>query len=151
MAAAGYLNTTVGEISVSITEVHGEPADAVLVVEPAEHEGIVAGDIAMPETIAVEKIELMKTLGARVLLCPSVPFTDERHYFHVAAKLGAEPGHFCTSQFENSETSLGSLRRQIAAEVLSYHAQANGLERPKADRAAEERERVKQAVLLLSG
>lgn len=47
---------------------------------------------AMPESIAVEKIDLMKTLGAEVLLTPAVPFTDSRHYFHVASKLGTKPG-----------------------------------------------------------
>lgn len=61
--------------------------------------------LAMPESIASEKIELMRTLGAEVHLCPGVPFTDERHYFHVAARLGDLPGHCCVSQFENVANS----------------------------------------------
>lgn len=38
---------------------------------------------AMPQSIAVEKINLMKTLGAEVILTPPVPFTDPKHYYHV--------------------------------------------------------------------
>ena len=58
--------------------------------------------VCMPETIAREKIEMMRTLGATVVLCPSVPFTDERHYFHEAARLAAATeGAVCTQQFES--------------------------------------------------
>jgi cysteine synthase len=56
---------------------------------------------AMPKSIAEEKINSMKRYGAEVLLCESVPFTDKRHYFHVAAKLGEKPNYFFTNQFEN--------------------------------------------------
>ena len=56
---------------------------------------------AMPESISKEKIDSMKLYGAEVLLCKSVPFTDQEHYFHVAAKLGKEAKCFFTNQFEN--------------------------------------------------
>ena len=46
--------------------------------------------MAMPSTIAREKIDGMRLLGARVVLCPGVPFTDGRHYFHRAAAIAAE-------------------------------------------------------------
>lgn len=59
------------------------------------------GIFTMPESIAVEKIDLMKVLGAEVILCPPVPFTDERHYFHQANKIAERDNHVCTSQFEN--------------------------------------------------
>jgi cysteine synthase A len=47
----------------------------------------------MPETISPEKIELMKTFGATVMLQPAVPFADPRHYYHTADKIAREtPG-----------------------------------------------------------
>jgi cysteine synthase A len=61
---------------------------------------------AMPKSIAKEKIDTMKTYGATTILTPGVPFSDERHYFHVAAKLAAEnEGYFFTNQFENLSNS----------------------------------------------
>ena len=60
--------------------------------------------MAMPAAIAREKIDAMRVYGAEVSLCPSVPFTDHRHYFHVARKqaetLGA--GSCFTNQFDNT-------------------------------------------------
>ena len=56
---------------------------------------------SMPQSIAEEKINSMKLFGAQVQLCENVPFTDKRHYFHVAAELGKAPNVFFTNQFEN--------------------------------------------------
>ena len=56
---------------------------------------------AMPESISKEKINSMKLYGAEVVLCENVPFTDQRHYFHVAKEMGKLPGYFFTNQFEN--------------------------------------------------
>ena len=62
--------------------------------------------------IAKEKIEMMRTFGAEVILTPGVPFTSPEHYFHRAAKVAyegnqKEPGsHFFTNQFENPASSL---------------------------------------------
>ena len=67
---------------------------------------------AMSGGIAKEKIEMMRTFGAQVILTPGVPFTSPEHYFHVAAKVAyegnlQEPGsHFFTNQFENPASSL---------------------------------------------
>jgi len=57
--------------------------------------------LAMPSTIAEEKIKLMQALGAETLLCPPVPFTNMNHYFHIARALGEQEDHFFTNQFEN--------------------------------------------------
>ena len=56
---------------------------------------------SMPESIAKEKINSMKLFGAEVRLCENVPFTNKKHYFHVAAELGKTPKFFFTNQFEN--------------------------------------------------
>merc|ERR1719474_2394659 len=47
----------------------------------------------------------MEHYGAEVVRTPGVPFTDPRHYFHQAAALGRQPGHFYTNQFENTANS----------------------------------------------
>jgi para-aminobenzoate synthetase component 2 len=43
-----------------------------------------------------------EAMGATVLLCPSagVAFADARHFYQVAKRLGAEPGHVWGNQFE---------------------------------------------------
>ena len=56
---------------------------------------------SMPESIAKEKINNMELYGAEVLLCENVPFTNKKHYFHVAAELGKTPTFYFTNQFEN--------------------------------------------------
>ena len=62
---------------------------------------------AMPASLAEEKINTMKTLGAEVILTPGVPFSDPRHYFHVAAKKAAESRNiFFTNQFENTANAM---------------------------------------------
>lgn len=67
---------------------------------------------AMSGGIAKEKIDMMRTLGAEVILTPGVPFTSPEHYFHRAAKeaydgnLRAPGSHFFTNQFENPSSSL---------------------------------------------
>ena len=60
--------------------------------------------MAMPAAIAREKIDAMRVYGAEVSLCPSVPFTDHRHYFHVARKQAEElgAGSCFTNQFDNT-------------------------------------------------
>lgn len=55
----------------------------------------------MPSNIANEKVETMRTLGAEAIVCPVVPFSDERHYYHVARKLAeSTPGAVWGNQFE---------------------------------------------------
>jgi cysteine synthase len=60
----------------------------------------------MPESIAREKIDLMRTLGAEVILTPSVPFSDAQHYYWRARRIAAErPRHVFMNQFENLANS----------------------------------------------
>jgi cysteine synthase A len=66
--------------------------------------------LCMPQSIASEKIELMRRLGAEVHLQPSVPFSDPRHYAQLAASIAKERGGFHTNQFEN----LSNFRAHIS-------------------------------------
>ena len=60
--------------------------------------------MAMPASIAQEKIDAMKTFGAQVILTPSVPFTSAAHYFHRARDAAAaDPLGFWCNQFDNQE------------------------------------------------
>jgi cysteine synthase A len=55
----------------------------------------------MPSNISQDKINLMQTLGARVVLQPVVPFDDPQHYYHTAERLAKEENAVFLNQFEN--------------------------------------------------
>jgi cysteine synthase A len=58
--------------------------------------------IVMPETMAPEKAELLRALGAVVELVPPAPFSQPGNYYHVARRRAEEiPGAFFADQFEN--------------------------------------------------
>ena len=58
--------------------------------------------ITLGASIAVEKGDIIRRYGGEVIVCPAVPFTDERHYFHAASKLASEtPNSLFCNQFEN--------------------------------------------------
>lgn len=58
--------------------------------------------MSMPAAISPEKIDAMRVFGAEVKLCPSVPFTDIRHYYHTAkAGAAATSGGWFANQFGN--------------------------------------------------
>ena len=79
--------------------------------------------MAMPSTIAREKIDGMRLLGARVVLCPGVPFTDGRHYFHRAAAIAAETDNaIFTNQFGN----LANMRCHLEGTAPEIWRQAGG-------------------------
>lgn len=58
--------------------------------------------IAMPKTMAQEKIDLLRSLGATVELTEAVPFADPGNYYHVAKRRAEEVGGFWADQFENT-------------------------------------------------
>ncbi|MFO0667608.1 MAG: cysteine synthase A [Polyangiaceae bacterium] len=57
--------------------------------------------IVMPKTMAQEKIDLLRSLGAEVELTEAVPFADPGNYYHVAKRRAEEVGGFWADQFEN--------------------------------------------------
>ena len=83
--------------------------------------------LATPDDISLEKIELMRTLGAEVRLCPRVPFKDERHYVHESERAAAETGGVLMREFDNlanckcHETSTGpEIWQQTNGEVDAF-------------------------------
>ena len=75
----------------------------------------------MPQSIAQEKIELMKRLGAEVHLQPSVPFSDPQNYAQKAAIIAKERNAFFTNQFEN----LSNYRAHISGTGPEIWKQTN--------------------------
>lgn len=58
--------------------------------------------ICLPQGIAQEKIDNVEVFGAKVVKCPSVPFSNDQHYFHTAARIAREsPNFIFTNQFDN--------------------------------------------------
>src|SRR6185369_3073289 len=57
--------------------------------------------IVIPETQSVEKITLLRTLGARVITVPEKPYSDPGNYNRRAQRLAEENGWFWANQFDN--------------------------------------------------
>lgn len=74
--------------------------------------------LTMPEIIAHEKINAMRTLGAEVVLCPAVAFSDERHYYHTAGRIAAERKGLWTNQFENT-SNMAAHRDTTGPEIAA--------------------------------
>ena len=57
--------------------------------------------IVIPETQTVEKIHLLRTLGAEVITVPEKPYSDPGNYNRQAQRLAQEKGWFWANQFDN--------------------------------------------------
>jgi cysteine synthase A len=57
--------------------------------------------IVIPETQSVEKISLLRTLGAQVITVPEKPYSDPGNYNRQAQRLAQEKGWFWANQFDN--------------------------------------------------
>ena len=62
--------------------------------------------IVIPETQSIEKIELLRALGACVITVPEKPYSDPANYNHQASRLAAENGWFWSDQFDNTDNRL---------------------------------------------
>jgi len=61
----------------------------------------------MPEKASKEKQDLLKALGAKVVMTPSLPPEDPKSYYSVAERLAREiPGGFKPGQYENPANPL---------------------------------------------
>ena len=64
--------------------------------------------IVIPDDQSQEKVELLRTFGADVRVVPSVPFTNENNYYHVARRTAAEtPNSVWADQFNNTANFRG--------------------------------------------
>eukprot|EP00300_Choanocystis_sp_HF-7_P003259 c12480_g1_i2.p1 GENE.c12480_g1_i2~~c12480_g1_i2.p1 ORF type:complete len:234 (+),score=33.88 c12480_g1_i2:26-727(+) len=83
--------------------------------------------LAMPDYISPQKIKAMQVFGADIVLCPAAPFTDLKHYYHVAsdtAKRLTESGERAVfvNQFEN----LANMRAHLEGTGAEIWEQTNG-------------------------
>jgi cysteine synthase A len=80
--------------------------------------------LTMPDYVAREKVLACEAMGATVILCPSegVPFSDTRHFYQHAKRLGEQPGWLWGNQFEgllNRQAHALGTGREIAAAVAA--------------------------------
>ena len=65
----------------------------------------------MPSNVAQSKVDVARAFGAEVIVCPMVPFSDPRHYYHVAERLSRElPNAVWGNQFEGLDNSEAHFR-----------------------------------------
>jgi cysteine synthase A len=85
--------------------------------------------IVIPETQSIEKISLLRTLGAEVVTVPEKPYPDPGNYNRVAQRLAQENGWFWADQFDNLANRLAHYRttgpeiwEQTAGQVTGFVA-----------------------------
>jgi cysteine synthase len=85
--------------------------------------------IVIPETQSVEKISLLRTLGAEVITVPEKPYSDPGNYNRQAQRLAEENGWYWANQFDNVANRLAHFKttgpeiwEQTAGEVTGFVA-----------------------------
>src|ERR1044071_7142817 len=85
--------------------------------------------IVIPETQSVEKISLLRTLGAEVITVPEKPYSDPGNYNRQAQRLAQENGWFWANQFDNVANRLAHYKttgpeiwEQTSGEVTGFVA-----------------------------
>jgi cysteine synthase A len=85
--------------------------------------------IVIPETQSVEKITLLRTLGAEVITVPDKPYSDPGNYNRQAQRLAKENGWYWANQFDNVANRLAHFKttgpeiwEQTAGEVSGFVA-----------------------------
>src|SRR5258708_27381487 len=66
--------------------------------------------IVIPETQSVEKLSLLRTLGAEVITVPEKPYTDPGNYNQQAQRLAEQNGWFWANQFDNLANRLAHFK-----------------------------------------
>jgi len=60
-----------------------------------------------PEYVAQEKLDVLRTLGAELIRCPAVPWSDPRHFQATAKRIATErQDHVYVGQFDNPDNAL---------------------------------------------
>jgi len=85
--------------------------------------------IVIPETQSVEKITLLRTLGAQVVTVPEKPYSDPGNYNRQAQRLAEQNGWFWANQFDNVANRHAHFRttgpeiwKQTSGEVTGFVA-----------------------------
>jgi cysteine synthase A len=58
--------------------------------------------IVIPDNQSAEKIQLLRALGAEVIVVPEKPYKDPENYNKVAQRLSEKNGYFWANQFDNT-------------------------------------------------
>jgi cysteine synthase A len=66
--------------------------------------------IVIAENQSPEKITLLRTLGAEVIIVPEKPYRDPGNYIRVSQRLAEEKGWFWANQFDNTASRLAHYR-----------------------------------------
>ena len=81
----------------------------------------------IPGTQSREKIDLLRALGAEVVIVPEKPYSNPDNYNHVARRLAEEKGWFWANQFDNTANRLVHYRttgpeiwQQTAGKVTAF-------------------------------
>lgn len=62
--------------------------------------------VVMPDNQALEKYQVLQSMGVKLIKVPAVPFADNNHFYHTARKLAeSDPKSFWANQFENTANS----------------------------------------------
>ena len=78
--------------------------------------------IVMPDNQSIEKINLLKYLGAEVVLTKQLPFTDPNNYIQLARRIAEEENAIWTNQFDN----LANREAHIKTTSQEIWRQTNG-------------------------
>jgi len=85
--------------------------------------------IVIPDNQSPEKIQLLRALGAEVMVVPEKPYKDPGNYNKVAQRLAEEHGHFWANQFDNTanrqihyQTTGPEIYNQTSARVTAFVA-----------------------------
>src|SRR5262245_40209011 len=83
--------------------------------------------IVIPETQSIEKIQLLQTLGAKVITVPEKPYSDPGNYNRQAQQMAEENGWFWANQFDNRDNRLAHYKttgpeiwEQTGGEVTAF-------------------------------
>jgi cysteine synthase A len=83
--------------------------------------------IVIAENQSFEKIQLLQTLGARVITVPEKPYSDPGNFNRQAERLARENGWFWANQFDNVDNRLAHYKttgpeiwEQTAGEVTAF-------------------------------
>ena len=85
--------------------------------------------IVIPETQSVEKMALLRTLGAEVIPVPEKPYSDPGNYNRQAQRMAQQNGWFWANQFDNTANRLAhyhgtgpEIWEQTSGEVTAFVA-----------------------------
>jgi cysteine synthase A len=81
----------------------------------------------VPESLAVEKIEILRAISSEVILCPLVPLGEPQNYRTSAIRFAKEGGHLNADQFHNL-ANLRSHYETTGPEIFREMVEVRGVD-----------------------